>query len=68
MEFFIEYNSVIELKKTTKIDTFPELVSSIKQLKKEKGEEMYYQVYVRDVYGNYCPIELDVDDIRWEEI
>lgn len=67
MEFFIECEGK-ELKQEKKIDSFFKLLTALKQLFKEKGEMVYYQIYVRDIYGNYSPVELDLENIRWEEM
>lgn len=67
MEFFVEYNSCKEFEPERKVDTIPKLIELINELKKQEGEDVYYQVFVKDMYGNYVPIDFEIDAIRWEE-
>ena len=68
MEFFVEYDSCKEWKSDKKVNTLSKLINVIKELKKQEGENVYYQVYVKDMHGNYAPIEIELDAIRWEEM
>lgn len=67
MEFFVEYNSCKEFGTERKVDTIPKLIDLINELKKQEGEDVYYQVFVKDMYGNYVPIDFEIDAIRWED-
>ena len=70
MEFFIEYGSIKEWHpevSITPINTLQKLVEALDELKERKGEEVYYQIYVKDFQGNYVPVELDTEAIRWED-